>query len=594
MFDQGFLYLLWEFLLLLDYIFLSLSLFTCFQKYGEREHISSLDTEPPVTEFEQQTTRNTRLKEYMTTPHIHHRIKKTTQTTESRLIRLVALETTETLKTKKSRQTRPTTTELSLPVQVNYTNITTSITTATTTTATSTESSLKQHVMFTSPAASTQKPLTQSEEYDTTASSVAGPLTQLTEQTTTMSTVPVTSLQKEQPLTTTAGKISIQVEESTDGKAAHITTTSAQHINHTTPRVGKSEQQLTTTDNPVHWHLTKKSSVSTTGLSDTQHLEYTTKPSPLQSQPETISSIKNPLLTYKTTNLINSTESTKATFIAESLKPEDQLTQHMLVYGKQASTQSTDLLTSSTLDAENESSVTPTIASEKDYISNHTKQEITSSSKSSESPFNSLTTPPTTLNNSSSATLSTAPVGELSSLTPANENVTSHSITAAVGFTITDRSTKPSISTTDSTDKESATPTSLLTSTNSSGPHSQPIYLLIGTSGSTDSTIPTITSTADSTIITDSSISVIDDLLLQTTPTVKLINISSISTTTDEPINTAITEETSAVISKKTASGSFLSVMSTQHSPLTSDKTSTTTPSHRNQKMILNATVVTG
>jgi hypothetical protein len=423
----------------------------------------------------------------------------------------------------------------------------------------------------------------------------------------------------EQPLTTTARKISIQVEETSDDKAAHITITSVQHVNHTTPHVEKSEQQLTTTDMPVHWHLTKKSSMSATGLSDTQHLEYTTKPSPLQSQPETISSTKNPLLKYKTTNLINSTEGTKTTSVAESLQPEDQLKQqhliYMLAYGKQTSTQSTDLLTSSTLDAGNDSSVswttdipsaesvTPTTMSEKDDISNHSKPEITtieqliSSSESSdaetESPFNRLTTPPTTLTNSSSTTMSTAPFSELSASIAANENVTSHSITAAVGITTTDRSTTP-ISTTNSSDKESATPTSFLTSASSSGPPIQPIYLLIGTSASSNSTVPTITSTTDSTIITDSSISVIDDLLSQSTPTVRLINISSISTTTDGPIYTAVTEEISVVISNATTSGSSLPVMSTQRSPRTSDKTSTATPSHRNQKIILNATVVTG
>jgi hypothetical protein len=551
------------------------------------------------------------VKEQKTTSRLHHYIKKTTKptktsaTTESRLIRLVALETTATINTEKSRQTRPTSTDPSLPLQVNHTH--------TITPTTSTESFLEGHLIFTSPAVTTQKPFTKSEAYDTTTTSTEKLLILQTEQTTTISAIPVTSMKMKQPLTTTTGKMSIELEETPDNKAAHITTTSAQYINHTTPHAEKSEQQSTSNDMPDHWHLTTKSSMSATGLSNKQHLEYTKISSPLQSQPETISTTEYSPLMYKKTNSRTSTETTEATFIAETPRPEKQVTQqdlsYMLVYGKQASTRSRDLLTSSTLDAGNDSSVswntdTPNTVSERDNISNHSEPEITaqgqltSSSKSSDaetlSPFNSSTVPPTILNSSSSLTVSAAPASELSSVTQASENVTSLSSTAAIKLTIIDRSTASSISTTDSADKESANPTSLLTSASSSGPHIPPIYLLADISASADSTIPAITSTTDSRVITDSSISVIDDLFSQSAPTVQLINISSTSATTDGPTHTAVTEETPVVISNTTASDRSHSVMSTQHSPLTNDETSTATPSPRNQKIILNATVVTG
>jgi hypothetical protein len=548
------------------------------------------------------------LKEHKTTSHIHHHSKKTTNpteisaTTESRLIRLVALETTAAVNTKKSR---PTTTELSLPVQVNYTS-------STTTTTTSTEISLKRHLRFTSQATTTQKPLTQSKEYDTTATSTENPLTLLTERTTTTSTIPVTSTKMVQQLTSTTGKMPIQVEETPDNKAAHITITSAKHINHTTPHAETSEQQSTASDLPVRWRSTTKSATSSTELADKQHLEHAKISSPLQSQPETISTSESSLLKYKTAHLINSTGSTETTFIAESPHPEEQQTQqhliYMQVYGKQTSTQSRDSLTSSTLDAENDSSVswntntlsaksvTLSAMSERDDISNHSELEITtaeqltpvyeSSDTGTVSPFDSLTTPPALLTSSNSTTMSTAPVTELSVFTPANENGTSLSTTAAIRLTVTDRSATP-VSTTDSIDKESATPTSLLTPANSSGSDIQLIYLLTNTSATTDSTIPIITSTTDGTVITDLSIFVNDDLFLQSVPTVQFINIHNISITTDEPVNTAVTVETKA-------SDSSLSAMSTQHSPITSGETSTATPSHRNQKIILNATVVTG
>jgi hypothetical protein len=540
------------------------------------------------------------LKEHKTTSHIYH-IKKTTKptersaTTESRLIRLVALETTATVNTKKSRHTRPTTRELPLPVQANYTSYITP--------TTSTESSLKGHLRFMSPATTTQESLTQSEEYDSRATSTENPLTLLTKQTTATSTIQVTSMKIEQPLTTTIGKMPIQVEETPDNRAANITITSAQHINQTTPFAEKSEQQSTTSDMPVHSHLTTKSSMSATGLSDKQHLEHTKISSPLQSQPEVISTSEDPLLKFKTTDLINSTESTETTFIAESPQPEDHMTQqhliYMLVHGKQTSTQSRDSLTSSTLDAGNDASVswnaesvTPTTMSEGDAVPGIAAAERFLISESSDaetvSTFNSITTPPTILTSSNFATVSMAPVSELSAFTPANENATSLSTAAAVRLIVIDRSTTSSVSTTDSTDKESATPTSLLTSSSSFGPHIQRIYLLTDTNASTDSTSSIITSA------TDSSTSVIDKLLPQSPPTVQLMNVHNISTTTDGPIHTAVTVETTAVISNTTASDSSVSDMSTQHSPLTTGETSTATPSHRNQKIIFNATVATG
>jgi hypothetical protein len=532
----------------------------------------------------------------------HHPIRRTTQTTatstttESHLIRLVAPEPTETINTKKPRQTKPTTIENPLTRQENYTSTTT------------TESSLKQQIILILPATTTQKSLTQSEGHTTTTTTKEIPLIRLVEYTTT-STSPVTSLKLKQPLTTTIGKSS-QVEETPDDKSVQVVITSKEPVKYTTSYTEKSEQsELTTTEMPVYWHSTTKTPMSITELPHTQ--QYKPMPSLEESEPKT-STTENPLLMYKTTHVEHSTESTDMKFRTESPQPEDQPTQkhplYVLIYGSQSSTQTTDLVTSSTLDKGTDSSVswstnapvtespTSTTVFERDDISNHpeitTLKLPTSSSDSSDDetknlPINAITTPSTVFTGSSPA------ASNLSASTATNGNVTSHSSNATIKLTIIDRSTTPADVITDTTVKESTTSTNLLTSSSSTGPHVQPVFILLASNASADSTTDsTITSTTDINI-TESSVSDTYGLLSQSTPTIQLKNVSSISTATDGLIHTTVTGETTA-IANTTATTVTLSVMSTQYSQSASGETSTPTPSDKSQKIIVNATVEPG
>jgi hypothetical protein len=537
----------------------------CFQKYGDRQHTPNLNTEFPVTESEELTTKKHRKATY-------HPIRRTelfeTQTTETsaatkrNLIRLVALETIPTINTEKARHTKQTTTEKLLTIQENYTN-----------TITTTEGSLKQQIVLMSPTATTQKPLTQSEGYATKSTTIESPLTQLVDHST-VSTTPVskehTSVKTEQPLRTTIGETYIQVEETPDEKSAQVAITSTQQVEYTISH-GEKQQQSTITDMPLHWHLTMKTPTSTSKLPQTQNLEFKTTPSLVQSEPET-----------------------------ESTNEEYEPTQQELIH-EQLSTQSTDLVTNFTLDAGTGSSVagstdtpfaesvTPTISG-KD-ISDHsnpkitTSRQLTSNSESSEAEIENFVT-------NNHTTLATAFTGS----SPATLSALINNVSASTA-SIIDRSTTTN-ATTDTTDNKSTTLTNLLTSSSSPSPHIQPVFALINTSASTHSstTTPTIIIFTTDRDITKSSVSLTDDLLLShSSSTIQFTKISNISITTDEPSHTNVTGEITAANANTTAtSGVTLSIMSTQHSPTASGGTSLPTPSDKNQKITVNATVASG
>jgi hypothetical protein len=540
---------------------------------------------------------NTHPKEYKDiTLGIPHPVRRTTQTTatsattESRLIRLVAYESTETINTKKSRQTKPTTTENPLTRQEIYTSTAT------------TENPLKQQIILLSPAATTQKPLTQAEGYAITISTTESPLTRLVEYTTT-SPSPITSLKLKQPLTTTVGKLS-QVEESPDDDSVQVLMTSKQPVESTVLYAEKSEEsELTTTEMPVHWLSTTKTPLSITELAHKQHLEYKTT-SLVESEPKTTTT-ENPLLNYKTTHVAHSTESEEIKFRTENPQTEDQPTQqHMLIYGKQSSMKTADLVTRPTLEKGTDSSVSwstnaSTSLFERDDISNHPKittlKLLTSSSDSTgdESrnlPINYVTTPITVFTGSSPST-----INDLSASTATNDNITFHSSNATIKVNVVDRSTTSATITTDTTVKESTISTNLLTSSSSAGPRVQHIFMLISSNASADSTTDSTTTSITGVNITDSSVSVTGDLLSQSTTTIHLKNISSISTTTDKLVHTAVTGGTTTSIANTTAiTNVTLSVMSTQYSPSASSETTKPAPIDKSQKIIANATVEPG
>jgi hypothetical protein len=587
-----------------------------FQKYGGREPTSSLGTEPPFYEFEEPTTRKTHHKEHTRVPVMETtRATKTSATTKSHLIRLVALETTEAIKPTNfttspatttattttattattSTVTTTTTTERPLPQREDSTYFTTPATTS------STENYLKRQVMFISSAVTTEKSLTRSDQYDTKTTTIKKPLIRLIEQPTTTSTTPVTSLDTEQPLTTTTEKTSMQMEETSDDESVPVTITQTKQMEYTVPHVEKSEQpSSTTSDMRVLWQLRTTTSMSTTDLRDaTQHLEYNTTPNVVHPEPETATTTEDRPLKYKTTDFAHSAESTEIAFMTESSQPDDQSTKqrliHWLIHGKQ----STDTVTSSTLHAGTDSSasfaesVTSTTVFERDSISDHsepkidTAKQLTLSSGSSvtetEDTVKNLTTPATVFSDSMSATDSTS-VNNQSVFTTKNESTTSHTSTAAVRLTTMDRSTASFNATVDITDTESTTPMILLTSSSSSHPHIQPIYALVTTDTSTDSTA--ITSTAGDTGATDSSVADIGDLSSQSISAVRHTDVSRILNTTDGPLPMSVTGPTTAAVTD--------SAMSTQHSLTSDDETSMMSPSYKSQKIIANAAVAPG
>ena len=653
-----------------------------FQKYGGSEPTSSLATEPPFYEFVEPTTMMAHHKQ-----RTHHPVTKTTQatrtsaTTESRLIRLVALETTEAIKptnfttipatttatttTTTATITTPdftTTTESPLQQRKDSTDFTTPATTS------STENYLKQQIMFISSAATTEKSWTQSEQYDMTTKVVKRPLLRLVEQTTTTSTTPVTSLDTQQPLSTTTEKTSMHMEGTSDDEFGRVTSIQTKQVEYTVPHVEKSEQPLSaTSDLPVHWQLQTTISMLTTDLPEkTQHLEYKTTPNlaqpepettsttdaslfkfkttpnlvqpepettsttetpllkykttqnlvqpeletastteaPLfkykttsnlvQPEPETTSTTEAPLFKYKTTDFMHSAESTEITFITEHSQPEDQATRQHLILWLNHGKQSTDTVTSSTLHSGTDysasfpESVTSTTIFEKGGISDHSEsktateiQPISSSGTritETEDSMKNLTTSATKLSNIISTTDSTS-VNNQSVFITNNESTASYTSTAASTQSTIDRSTAPYNATFDITDMESTTPTNLLTSSTSSSPDIQSIYILEITDNFSDSTA--ITSDTGGTDVTDSSVSGIGDLSSQSVSAVPLTEVSSILTTTDEPLRISVTGPTTAAVT-------------TSHSPTANNETSMMSPSCKSQEIISNATVAPG
>jgi len=684
-----------------------------FQKYGGREPTSSLGTEPPSYEFEELTSTEAHHKQ-----HTHHPVTKTTQatrtsaTTKSRLSRLVALETTEAIKpmnfTTKPATTTPTattitssttiatittpdlttTTERPLQQRKDSTDFNTTATTTTTPdfttttesplqqrkdstdfttpdTTSSTENYLKQQTMFISSAATTEKSWTQSEQYDMTTKAIKRPLLRHIEQTT---TTPVSSLDTEQPLSTTTEKTSMRMEGTSDDEFGRVTSVRTKQVEYTVPHVEKSEQPSSaTSDLPTHWQLRTTISMLTTDLPETtQHLEYKTTPNLAQPEPETTSTTEAPLFKYKTTpnlvqpepeiastteaplfkyettpnlvqpepettstteappfkykttpNLVqpepettstteallfkykttdfmHSAESTEMTFIREHSEPEDQATRQHISQWLNHGKQSTDTVTSSTLHSGTDysasfpESVTSTTIFEKDGISDHSEsktateiQPISSSGTritETEDSMKNLTTPATKLRNIISTTDSTS-VNNQSVFTTSDESTASHTSTAASMQSTIDRSTAPYNATFNITDIKSTTPTNLWTSSSSSSPNIQPIYALVITDTSSDSTA--ITSDTGGTDATDSSVSGMGDLSSQSVSTLSLTEVSRILTTTDEPLRISVTGPTTAAVT-------------TWHSPTANNETSMTSLSCKSQEIIANATVAPG
>ena len=583
-----------------------------FQKYGGREPTSSLGTEPPSYEFEELTSTEAHHKQ-----HTHHPVTKTTQatrtsaTTKSRLSRLVALETTEAIKpmnfTTKPATTTPTattitssttiatittpdlttTTERPLQQRKDSTDFTTPDTTS------STENYLKQQTMFISSAATTEKSWTQSEQYDMTTKAIKRPLLRHIEQTT---TTPVSSLDTEQPLSTTTEKTSMRMEGTSDDEFGRVTSVRTKQVEYTVPHVEKSEQPSSaTSDLPTHWQLRTTISMLTTDLPETtQHLEYKTTPNLAQPEPETTSTTEALLFKYKTTDFMHSAESTEMTFIREHSEPEDQATRQHISQWLNHGKQSTDTVTSSTLHSGTDysasfpESVTSTTIFEKDGISDHSEsktateiQPISSSGTritETEDSMKNLTTPATKLRNIISTTDSTS-VNNQSVFTTSDESTASHTSTAASMQSTIDRSTAPYNATFNITDIKSTTPTNLWTSSSSSSPNIQPIYALVITDTSSDSTA--ITSDTGGTDATDSSVSGMGDLSSQSVSTLSLTEVSRILTTTDEPLRISVTGPTTAAVT-------------TWHSPTANNETSMTSLSCKSQEIIANATVAPG
>ena len=632
-----------------------------FQKYGGREPTSSIGTEPPFHEFEEPTTMKTHHMQRTRRPVTETtQAARTSATTESRLIRLVALETTEAIKptnfttspatTTTATTTTPTTTTTTptptatitttatttTPTAIAATTTTptatTTVTAATTTTATtittpdltttterllqqrkdstdfttpattsSTENYLKQQIMFISSAATTEESLTQSEQYDMTTKAIKRPLVRLVERTTTTSTTPVSSLDTEQPLSTTTEKTSMQMEGNSDDESGRATRTETKQMEYTVSHAEKSEQPSSaTSDLPVHWLLRTTISVLTTDLPDTtQHLEYKMTPNLVQPEPETTSTTGVPLFKYETTDLMHTAESTKMTFMTEHSQPEDQVTRQHLIQWLNHGKQSTDTVRSSTLhsgtdySASFSESVTSTTIFERDGISDHSEsktateiQPISSSGTritETEDPMINLTTPATKLTNIFSTTDSTS-VNNQSVFTTNNNSTVSHASTAASTQSTIDRSTAPYDATFDITDMESTTPTNLLTSPSSSSPDIQPINTFVITDTSTDSTA--ITPATSGIDATDSSVSDIGDISSQSVSAVPFTDVSRILTTTDEPLRISVTGPTTAAVTG--------SSVSTWHSPTASDATSTMSLSCKSQEIIVNATVAPG
>ena len=697
-----------------------------FQKYGGREPTSSLGTEPPFYEFEEPTTVKSHHKQRM-----HHPVTETTRatrtspTTKTHLIRLVALETTEAIKPMNFTTRPATTTATTTTPTATTATTTTSTTTATTTTTTSAtittpdltttterpvqqrkdsidftthattssrENYLKQQIMFISSAVTTEKSWTQSEQYDMTTKAVKRPLLRLVERTTTTSATPVSSLDTEQPLSTTTEKTSTHMEGTSEDEFGRVTSTQTKQMEYAVPHVKLSEQPSSaTSDLPVHWQLRTTISMLTTDPPDaTQHLEYKTTPNlsqpepettstteallfkykttlnlvqpepettstteaplfkykttptlgqpepettstteaplftykttptlvqpepettstteaPLfpnkttptlaQPEPETTSTTEAPLFKYKTTDFIHSAESTEMTFITEHSQPEDQATRHHLIQWLNNGKQSTDTVTSSTLysgtdySASFPESVTSTTIFETGGISDHSESKTGTEIKpisisgtritETEDPMENLTTPATKLSNIISPTDSTS-VNNQSVFTTNNVSTASHTSTAASTQSAIGSSTAPYNATFDTTDVESTTSTNLLTSSSSSSPDIQPIYTLVITDTSSDSTATT--SDTGGTDATDSSVSGIGDLSSQSVSAVPLTDVSRFLNTTDEPLRISVTGPTTAAVT-------------TWHSPTASDETSMMSLLCKSREIIADATVAPG
>jgi hypothetical protein len=455
--------------------------------------------------------------------------------------------------------------------------------------------------MFISSAATTEESWTQSEQYDLTTKATKRPLVRLVERTTTTSTTPVSSLDTEQPLSTTTKKTSMQMEGNSDDESGRVTRTETKQMAYTVPHAEMSEQPSSaTSDLPVYWQLrTTISTLTTDHPNTTQHLEYKMTPNLVQPEPETTSTIEVPLFKYKTTDLMHTAESTEITFMTEHSQPEDEVTRQHFIQWLNRGKQSTDTVTSSTLHSGTDysasfpESVTSTTIFERGGISDHSEsktateiQPISSSGTritETEDPMINLTTPATKLSNIISTTDSIS-VNNQSVLTTNNDSTVSHTSTAASTQSTIDRSTAPYDATFDITDMESTTPMNLLTSPSSSSPDIQPVYTLVITDTSTDSTA--ITSATGGTNATDSSVSDIGDLSSQSVSAVPFTDVSRILTTTDEPLYISATGLTTVAATD--------SNMSTWHGPTASDATSTMSLSCKSQEIIINATVAPG
>jgi hypothetical protein len=509
-------------------------------------------------------------------------VKPTNFTTSPAVTTTVTATTTTTTAAAITTPDLTSTTTTERPLQQH--NVSTDFTTPAT--ASSTENYLKQQIMFISSAATTEESLTQSEQYDVTTKAIKRPLLRQVEQTTTTSTTPVTSLDTEQPLSTTTSNTSTHMEGISNDEFGRVTNTPTKLIAYTVSHVNESEQPLSTTSNvPVHWQLKTTISTSTTDIPDTtQHTEYKTTPNIVQPEPKTTSTTEAPLFKYKVTDFIHSANSTQMTFMTEHSQSEDQPTKQHPTRWLNRGYQSTDTVTSSTLHVGTDSSAsfpvsaTSTTIFERDGTSDHTEsktttaqQPISSSGTSiteTENPIQNLTTPSTAFSNTTYATDSTS-VNKHAVFTTDTESTISHSSTDSSTQSTVDRSTATYDTTVDITDVKSTTPTDLLTSTSSSRPDIQPIYALVITNTSTDSTA--ITSATSGTDAADSSVFDFGDVSSQ-----------SISA---EPL-TGVTGPTTAAVTD--------SSMSTQHSPTASDEMSVMSQSGKSQEIIANATVAPG
>ena len=367
----------------------------------------------------------------------------------------------------------------------------------------------------------------------------------------------------------------------------------------TTPNLVQPEPEITsTTEAPLFKYKTTPNLVQpepeTTSTTEAPLFKYKTTPNLVQPEPETISTTEAPLFKYKTTDFMHSAESTEMTFITEHSQPENQATRQRLIQWLNHGKQSTDTVTSSTLPSGTDysasfpESVTSTTIFEKggisDYSESNTATEIQPISSSgtiiteTEDSMKNLTTPATKLSNIISTTDSTS-VNNQSAFITNNESTASYTSTAASMQSTIDRSTTPYNAIFNITDIESTTPTNLLTSSSSSSLDIQPIYTLVITDTSSDSTA--ITSDTGGTDATESSVSGFGDLSSQSISAVPLTEVSRILTTTDEPLHISVTGPTTAAVT-------------TWHSPTASDETSMIPLSCKSQEIISNATVAPG